>query len=301
MNASPVLTDGGKATGGLVESGEFHMAPRDFDAISAIMMQEAGISLPPAKANLVYSRLAKRLRLLGLQTFAQYCALVTSPDGAEERQAMIAALTTNVTRFFREPHHFEHLRTQILPALVAAAKGRRPIRLWSAASSSGQEPYSIALTLLSVMPDAARHDVRILATDIDPNVLAVGAAGIYDAAALEPVPAALRSRWFTALNDGTGRMRAHEDLRALVKFRKLNLIGQWPMRGKFQAIFCRNVVIYFENDTQEMIWSRILPLLEPEGALYIGHSERVSGPAEAALRSDGITIYRPVGRQRGAS
>lgn len=297
MNMS--LSSGTKPGAGLVENGEFPMTMRDFEAISGIMMEEAGISLASNKANLVYSRLAKRLRLLGLQTFRQYCVLVASPDGAEERQAMIAALTTNVTRFFREPHHFEHLKTQIFPELIAQAKKQAKIRLWSAACSSGQEPYSMALTLLSLMPDAAKYDIRILATDIDPNVLAAGEAGIYDQNLVEAVPVALRSRWFADVKDGSGRLRIAEEARALVKFRKLNLIGNWPMRGTFQAIFCRNVVIYFDNETQEKIWSRIVPLMDADGVLYIGHSERVSGAAEAALRSDGITIYRPH-RNKGA-
>ncbi|OYV30869.1 MAG: chemotaxis protein, partial [Acidocella sp. 20-61-6] len=265
-----------RPSGGMVEGGEFTLSASDFSAIAKIMMTETGISLPENKTNLVYSRLAKRLRSLGLKTFSQYCSLVTSPAGRDERQTMIAALTTNVTRFFREPHHFEHLKTQILPRLIETARKRAPVRLWSAACSSGQEPYSIALTLLSLMPDAGKYDIRILATDIDPNVLAEGEVGIYDQAAVEPVPAALRGRWFSALNDGTSRLRINDEVRALVSFRKLNLIGQWPMRGKFQAIFCRNVVIYFENDTQDKIWSRFVPLLDLQGALYIGHSERVS-------------------------
>ncbi len=153
----------------------------------------------------------------------------------------------------------------------------------------------MALTLLSLLPDAGKYDIKILATDIDPNMLAAGEEGIYAADLVEAVPATLRNRWFTPLKDGTGRLQIDSQVRALVEFRKLNLIGNWPMRGKFQAIFCRNVVIYFENDTQEQIWSHILPLLDAQGALYIGHSERVSGAAERALHSDGITIYRPAG------
>jgi chemotaxis protein methyltransferase CheR len=276
----------------LVENAEFALTARDLAVITRIMQQEAGISLTGAKANLVYSRLAKRVRKLELRSFAEYCALVESDAGKQERGEMIAALTTNVTRFFREPHHFEHLRERVLPGLVAQARSGGRVRLWSAACSSGQEPYSIALTLLSVMPDAPRYDVKILATDIDPNVLATGEAGIYDAGALEPVPVALRKAWFSPLNDGTGCLRANDELRQLVSFRKLNLIGSWPMSGKFQAMLCRNVVIYFDADTQEALWLRMLPLLEDNGALYIGHSERVSGPAEALLVSDGITTYR---------
>ncbi len=159
----------------------------------------------------------------------------------------------------------------------------------------------MALTVLSLLPEAGKLDVRILATDIDPNMLSLGEAGIYDSSQTEAVPPALRSRWFVPANDGTGRLQVGPEARALVSFRKINLIGAWPMRGKFHAIFCRNVVIYFDNKTQETIWSRILPLLEPGGALYIGHSERVSGPAEAGLRGDGITIYRTAAAKGAAS
>lgn len=273
--------------------GEFTLTARDFSQIASIIHSEAGIVLAESKSNLVYSRLAKRLRSLGLDNFTAYCKLIADDTGAEgraERQAMIAALTTNVTRFFREPHHFEHLKTKILPPVLARAKSGTPVRIWSAACSSGQEPYSIALTIMSLMPDAANYDIKILATDIDPNMIAHGEAGIYDAEALSPVAAELRQRWFTP-HAGSGNFCVAPALRALVSFRQLNLIGTWPMRGKFQAIFCRNVVIYFDNDTQSRIWSRMAPLLAPGAALYIGHSERVSGPAEASLSSDGITTY----------
>lgn len=255
-------------------------------------MREAGIALSEAKANLVYSRLAKRIRKLGLEGFNEYCTLIEAPHGEEERKEMVAALTTNVTRFFREPHHFEHMRARMLPHLIERAKAGQRIRFWSAACSSGQEPYSMALTLLQDMPDAGRYDIRILATDIDPNVLALAEAGIYDDSQLAPVPGALRQSWFKPLNDGSGRLQAKEELRQLISFRRLNLIGNWPMKGKFQIIFCRNVVIYFDNPTQEQIWTRFLPLMEESGALYIGHSERVSGAAERCVASDGVTIYR---------
>lgn len=272
----------------LVPAAEFVFTARDLDVITSIMMREVGISLNGAKANLVYSRLAKRLRKLGLSNFAEYCALVQGDEA--ERGEMIAALTTNVTRFFREPHHFEHLRAKVLPDLIARARAGKPVRLWSAACSSGQEPYSMALTLLDAFPEAPRYDIKILATDIDPNVLAQGEAGLYDETLLEPVPLAQRKAWFEP--EGGGRVRANATLRSLISFKRLNLIGTWPMRGVFQVIFCRNVVIYFEAPTQEQIWSRFAPLLEAEGTLYIGHSERVSGPAESAFANDGITIYR---------
>jgi chemotaxis protein methyltransferase CheR len=278
----------------IVENAEFAFTAADLDAIVRIMMAETGISLSGAKGNLIYSRLAKHLRRLGLRSFAQYCQLVASPEGETERHEMITALTTNVTRFFREPHHFDHLRDNVLPGLIARAKAGERIRLWSSACSSGQEPYSMALTLLQAMPDAPRHDIRILATDIDTNVLATGTAGIYEESLLEPVPAAQRKVWFSPA--GAGQMQANETLRSLISFKKLNLIGNWPMKAKFQVIFCRNVVIYFELPTQEQIWSHMLPLLDDNGALYIGHSERISGQAEKLLRSDGITIYRKTGK-----
>lgn len=278
----------------IVENAEFVFAAADLSTIVHIMMVETGISLNGAKGNLIYSRLAKHLRRLGLKSFEQYCRLVESPEGASERQEMIAALTTNVTRFFREPHHFDHLREQILPGLITRAKAGERIRLWSSACSSGQEPYSIALTLLQIMPDAPRYDIRILATDIDSTVLAAGAIGCYEEALLEPVPVDLRKAWFASA--GNGLIQVNDVLRSLVSFKKLNLIGDWPMRHKFQAIFCRNVVIYFELPTQEKIWSHMMPLLDDNGALYIGHSERISGVAENLLRNDGITIYRKLGR-----
>jgi chemotaxis protein methyltransferase CheR len=283
---------------GLGETREFTLKPRDFATIAGIMYEEAGIRLPESKANLVYSRLAKRVRELGLASFEDYCALISDRHETEERAAMIAALTTNVTQFFREMHHFEHLKTAIIPAMQEAVKQGRRVRIWSAACSSGQEPYSIALTLLSAWPDAASRDVKILATDIDHNMLAKGEAGIYADSVLKPVPAAMRQRWFDKHESGAREptWRANAGLREMVAFRKLNLIGTWPMRGPFHAIFCRNVVIYFDVETQVKLWSRLVPLLAPDGALYIGHSERVAGPAEALLTGDGTTTYRPAGR-----
>jgi chemotaxis protein methyltransferase CheR len=277
-----------------VIDGEFHLSTTDFNTIAKIIHAEAGIALGDNKGQLVYSRLAKRLRLLGLASFHDYCNVITSEDGAVERQAMIAALTTNVTRFFREPHHFEHLKTAILPPLLQQAKQGGRVRIWSAACSSGQEPYSIGMTILSLMPDAGRYDVKILASDIDPNILREGQEAVYPDGAMESVPPALRAKWF--VNSGPGSARVNEELRALVTFRKLNLIGNWPMHGLFHAIFCRNVVIYFDAETQAKVWGRFVPLLEPDGALYIGHSERVSGAAERMLRSDGVTTYRSIAR-----
>jgi chemotaxis protein methyltransferase CheR len=276
-----------------IASGEFSMTDSDFRRIAEILLTDTGIHLPQSKASLVYSRLTKRLRALGLKSFREYCAMVSQGGGNDERQQMLAALTTNVTRFFREPHHFEHLRQEVLPPLVQQARRGGRIRIWSAACSNGAEPYSIGLTILSVMPDAASFDIKVLATDIDPNMVAEGACGVYNDTLLRAVPADLRLRWFAATRGGDEKTwTAGEDLRSIVVFRELNLIGAWPMRGKFDAIFCRNVVIYFEDETQVRLWSRFAPYLAPRSRLYIGHSERLSGPAAALFEGEGITTYR---------
>ncbi|MEO3389355.1 protein-glutamate O-methyltransferase [Mesorhizobium sp. CAU 1741] len=282
------------ATGGrgqpLVE-GEFLFTTEDFSSIARMLYDDAGIALSESKASLVYSRLAKRLRALGLESFRAYCSLVAGSEGVSERQNMLAALTTNVTRYFREPHHFEHLKTKVLPDLVSRAKARGRVRIWSAGCSTGQEPYSIALTILEAMPDAAQYDVRILATDIDPNVIATGRAAVYSEEAVQPVPNALRDRWMVRVKDaGRDAWGAGAEMRTLVSFRELNLMGHWPMKGRFDAIFCRNVVIYFDEPTQARMWARFAPLLNPAGRLYVGHSERVTDMAKFA--TDGLTTYR---------
>jgi chemotaxis protein methyltransferase CheR len=278
----------------LLKGTEFHFSETDFTRIATIMRTETGIALERSKANLIYSRLAKRLRALHLTTFREYCDIVSDRTSPEERQTMIAALTTNVTAFFREPHHFEHLKTAILPGVAAALKAGARVRFWSAACSSGQEPYSIALTVLSMIPDAASRDVKILATDLDHNMVAKGAAGIYDSSLVSGIQPALLQRWFNRRAAEPGQYEVGPELRALVSFRRLNLIEPWPMRGTFHAIFCRNVVIYFDHDTQVKLWSRMVPALHQAGALYIGHSERVDGPAASLLATDGITTYRPL-------
>ena len=277
-------------------AGEFGFDRSDFAFIATTLYEGAGISLPASKANLVYSRLAKRLRALGLESFRDYCALVGSEEGTEERAQMIAALTTNVTRFFREPHHFDHLRAKVVEPVAAEIKQGRRLRIWSAGCSSGQEPYSIALSILSLLPDARAYDVKILATDINPLVLDTARKATYPAEEVVSVPADLRRSWME--NVGSGAMRLDEAPRGLVTIRPLNLIGTWPMKGPFDAVFCRNVVIYFDEKTQMRLLTRISTLLRPGGYLYLGHSERMVGPAEALFRLDGTTTYRKLGGDR---
>lgn len=278
--------------------GEFLLTQEDFRRIAAMIHADSGIHLAETKAALVYSRLVKRLRALGLASFRDYCKLVAGAEGLDERQRMLAALTTNVTRFFREPHHFEHLEKSVLPPLIKAARRGARVRFWSAGCSSGEEPYSIALTLLSAMPDAGEHDIKILATDIDTEVLGRAKKGIYAAADLDPVPAKLRARWFVpVLVSVSGGRKAEScsvapQLRNLIAFRDLNLFGPWPMGGKFQAIFCRNVAIYFENSAQEQLWDRFASKLAAQGFLYIGHSEQITGAARNWFEIENVTTYR---------
>ena len=270
--------------------GEFPFTARNFEQISVLLREHSGIVLNEAKATLVYSRLAKRVRKLGLQSFDEYCEFIETPGGADEHNEMLAALTTNVTRFFREPHHFEHLRQKVLPRLAKAAERGARVRIWSAACSSGEEPYSIAMTLLDVLPGAARHDVRILATDIDPNILAKARTGVYREDAVSPIPAGLRERGLSREREGAEQFwRVRDEVRALISFKPLNLIGHWPMQGRFDVVFCRNVVIYFDEATQALLWDRFKKVLTPEGRLYIGHSERVD---VEGFVSDGLTIYK---------
>jgi chemotaxis protein methyltransferase CheR len=277
----------------LVE-GEFLFTAEDFRRVAAMLHADAGIALAEGKATLVYSRLAKRLRALGLQSFRDYCALVASAEGVDERQRMLAALTTNVTRFFREPHHFEHLAKNVLPPLLDAARRGGRVRLWSAGCSTGQEPYSMALTVLNLCPEAADLDVRILATDIDPNVVETARQGYYSLEQTDGVPQDYLRRWFEpAAGERTGE-RGHvagEAMHRLVSVRELNLIGDWPMKGRFDAIFCRNVVIYFDESTQTEVWRRLIGRLNPGGRLYIGHSERVASSLTQIVQ-DGLTTYK---------
>ncbi|MDB5648992.1 MAG: chemotaxis protein [Hyphomicrobiales bacterium] len=272
--------------------GEFLLTSEDFRTIAQAMHSDAGIHMPESKATLVYSRLARRLRALGLESFRAYCELIQSSNGVDERQKMLAALTTNVTRFFREPHHFQHMKTKVLPELLARAARGESIRIWSAGCSNGQEAFTIALVILSIMPDAAARDVRILASDIDPNVVEEGRVGIYDETALTDVSQDLRRRFFTT---SPGGYSVNAEMRKLVSFRELNLFAKWPMKRKFDIIFCRNVAIYFDHEHQADLWSRFQSSLLPGGHLYIGHSERLSGSACASFANDGITTWRLTG------
>lgn len=262
----------------------------DFEAVRALLHAQIGIVLPDGKAMLVYSRLAPRVRDTGSATFAKYVMLLErDPD---ERQRAISALTTNHTFFFRENHHFEHFASVVRPALIDRLQRGGRARLWSAGCSSGEETWSLVMTLLGPDRAAARlfaqYDLAVLATDIADHALATARAARYPVAAIEAMPANLRALWTQRQGDDVVIAPEATDL---VRFRRLNLLGEWPMRQPFDVIFCRNVMIYFDQPTKERLIARLARALAPGGMLYIGHSERVSGPAENVLKPVGNTIY----------
>ena len=264
---------------------------KDFAAVARLIHEEAGIKLPDGKKMLVYSRLAPLVRESGAGTFSAFLDLIRTDHARRVRT--VAALTTNHTYFNRESHHFDHFESEVRPGLLRRLAQREPIRIWSAGCSSGEEVWSLALTLLGADKLEGRRivqgDLRILASDIADHALKAAEAATYDAVALDAVPGPLRAAWTTV--DGY-RARIAAEPRSLVRFRQLNLQGAWPMRGLFQVIFCRNVMIYFDLPTKERLVARFADQLEPGGFLYIGHSERVSGPASDLLHQVGPTIYR---------
>lgn len=268
--------------------GSYVFSDADFGVIAKRAHQEFGLHLTEAKKDLVYSRLTKRLRQLGITDFRDYVRLLEADQA--ERVHMLSALTTNVTQFFREDHHFKTLRDTVLPGLIAKARQGGRVRIWSAGCSAGQEPYSLAFTLLEAFPEAAKHDIRILATDVDPAILARATAGTYDGDEAKSLPAKVRDR-FASISE-KGSLTVGAKARALISFGELNLMGAWPFRGLFDVIFCRNVAIYFDKDTQARLWQRFGGQLVQHGYLFIGHSERLNGPASAEFQSCGVTSYR---------
>jgi chemotaxis protein methyltransferase CheR len=273
---------------------EFDFSEADFRGLAQLAYDRAGIALADSKRNLVYTRLSRRLRALGFSSFRQYRDYLDGPDGEQEMERFINSISTNHTKFFREGHHFDHFRTHVAAPFAQSSRGAagRRLRVWSAGCSSGEEPHTIAVVLKREITDVDRHDVRILATDIDTDVLAKAARGEYAASAIDDVPVTYRS-FFPLKDDGGPNAKAFIDaeVQALISFRRLNLIEPWPFRGPFDAIFCRNVMIYFDNATKTSLVDRFAKMLRPNGWLYLGHSETLIGP-HPGLRLVGRTIYR---------
>ena len=272
---------------------EFDFTKGDFERVCKLIYDHAGISLSASKQEMVYSRLARRLRATGLANFKDYLALLEENDAAEW-EAFTNSLTTNLTAFFREEHHF--------PALAEHVKRYKsgPISLWCCASSTGEEPYSMAITMAEAF-GTLKPPVKILATDVDTNVLATAQAGVYPMERLEKMKPERLQRYFqrgTGARAGVARVR--EELRALVTFRQLNLLDAgWPVRGPFHAIFCRNVMIYFDKPTQYGILQKFAPLLRPDGVMFAGHSESFHHAADL-FRLRGKTVYELAGAGRTA-
>ena len=264
-----------------------------FSRVTKVALKVAGLSIPESKRAMVQSRLARRLRATGFEDFTSYLDHIESSNGQVEREEMISALTTNVSHFFREDHHFKALRDDILPDLLARAQSGGRVRIWSAGCSTGQEPYSLAMTLLDAQPRASDLDVRILATDIDLRVLSSAKAGKYDERQIASVPSEKKSSYFQEVTvSGEVRFEAKEKLKEMIAFRELNLMNTWPMTGPFDAIFCRNVVIYFSEETQATLWPRFNQKLTSSGYLFLGHSERIQDPSANGFEAIGVTTYR---------
>lgn len=286
-----------------LDSGEdaLRFGDAEFRAIANIAQRQFGLNLAESKKPLVYSRLAKRVKAREVSGFPEYLALLDQPGEQDERMQLVSALTTNVTNFFRENHHFEHLRSACLPGLISQAKSGKRVRIWSAGCSSGQEPYSIAMTVLACFPQASDFDVRILATDIDPKIVEKAKDGRYPERETDGLPAGFRDRWTEPATGQPTHRLIRPEVRSLITFGELNLMRDWPFKGPFDAVFCRNVAIYFNQETQQVLWQRFCNMLRPGGHLYIGHSERVTGPATSELTGIGITSYQKSPASKAAS
>jgi chemotaxis protein methyltransferase CheR len=266
----------------------------EFRQFQEIILAEAGITLNESKHVLVQSRLTRRLRSLGLASYGEYLVyLARQPRESPERREMINCITTNKTDFFRENHHFEFLRGRVIPELRAAAAngGAKKIRIWSAACSTGEEPYSIAVTIREALGAERNWDVKILASDIDTNVLSAAEAGIYDAERFNQVQESLLRRYFTR-RKSDGALLANDELKQMIRFRRINFVDPaWPIRTTFDVIFCRNVIIYFSRATQQVLFERLAQYLKPTGYLLVGHSENLHW-MQKLLVPKGQAIYQ---------
>ncbi|MBY0238585.1 MAG: chemotaxis protein CheR [Burkholderiaceae bacterium] len=271
---------------------EFDFNARDFERVRALIYKKAGISLADSKQEMVYSRLARRLRACGISSFVKYLDDLEAGRLGDEWESFTNALTTNLTSFFREAHHF--------PLLAEHIKNKRDITVWCSAASTGEEPYSIAMTLCEAY-NTLTPPATIIATDIDTNVLAHGANGVYTLDRLDKMSPERQRRFFLkGKGDKEGYVRVRPELRNLITFKQLNLLGdQWPVTGPFDVIFCRNVMIYFDKATQRKILSRFVPLMKPDALLFAGHSENFLYVSDQ-LKLRGKTVYE-LDDRRGAS
>lgn len=273
------------------EQKEFLFTPADFERIRSMLYKHSGIKLNDSKMDMVYSRLARRLRATGLKTFQDYLARVENQHD-DEWEVFINSLTTNLTAFFREPHHFPLLKTHVL------SLRKRPLRLWCSAASTGEEPYTMAMSMVEAF-NTYKPPVEIIATDIDTNVLNKAKAGVYPMDRVEKLPPDILKRFFLkGSGSNANQVKVRKELSDMISFRQLNLLdNQWPVNGLFDVIFCRNVMIYFDKDTQYKILKRFAPLLEPHGLLFAGHSESLHHAADL-FKLRGQTVYELASQNR---
>lgn len=275
---------------------EFEYTDSDYYRLSELAHKYAGINFMEAKRELVYGRLQKRVRSHNMKSFKQYCDYLEADQSSDEMRHFINAITTNVTSFFRENHHFEYLYNVIFPEIVLENEevSKRTLRIWSAGCSSGKEPYSIAMVLRECIPDIDSWDARILATDLDSDILSVAKQGVYPADQIDGISPERRKRWFKrGQGANANTVRIDSAVRDLVHFKQLNLIDDWPMKGVFDCVFYRNVAIYFARESQIQIVDRIANHLKTGGYLIVGHSESLFGVTKR-FESIGHTIYRKV-------
>lgn len=281
----PALAEGISTLAEVNGSTEFSFSQADFERVRSLLRQHTGISLSEAKRSMVYSRLARRLRATGVNSFQAYLERLRT--GAGEWEHFVNALTTNLTYFYRESHHF-----QILAAhLKQAARPGKTVQIWCAAASTGEECWTLAMTAAEALGSLS-PPVQIIGTDLDTNVLDQARKGVYSEEQIAKVPQAQVRRYFVQTSPGVYSVRP--ELRALVSFRPLNLLDPtWGVRGPFDAVFCRNVLIYFERETQLQVVSRMAPLMQPDGLLFVGHSENFSH-GQNAFMLQGKTVYARV-------
>lgn len=281
-------------TSALARQREFTFTDADFQSLRQLVKEISGITLADSKRELVYGRLSRRLRALGIATFAEYRQLLASEAGREELGEFTNAVTTNLTSFFRENHHFDYLRDEYLLPRAQNPGASRRLRIWCNAASTGEEPYSIAMTVAEAIPDWERWDIRILATDLDTRCIADCEAATYREDRVRGLPRARLERWFERVPRGAETAyRVKPELRRMIAFRQLNLMHALPMRGPLDVIFCRNVIIYFDKETQRGLFARMAPLQRPGDLLFLGHSESLFKVSDAWTLI-GKTIYQRV-------
>lgn len=268
---------------------EFKFSKKDFKYIRDLINDHTGIVLAEHKIDMVYGRLSRRLRELNLDSFDSYLSSLENDE--QELIHFVNALTTNLTAFFRESHHFDFLASKLIPQIMKNKASRR-LRIWSAGCSSGEEPYTIAMTVRSIIPANSGWDVKILATDLDSNMVEKGSAGIYTEERVTGLSDQQMKKWVKkGKGDTEGMVKMDARLRDMITFKQLNLMHDWPMKGPFDLIFCRNVVIYFNKETQAILFDRYADMLVDDGHLFIGHSESMYKICDR-FKLLGQTIYK---------